>query len=158
MSPREKNQPIPWKCFVIIILLQCCGTPSRSSSRSRQGWDKITVSTRWHPIKSEDQSWVLRHDYKVTIPPHALYLNYLAEGGALGHDDMKLALACSCVLEKSLNCPRAADGHDDFFGVDVLKRLHRNIVGGPLWKNTEIKAIVTHDQINLNRSDNYCIF
>lgn len=84
-------------------------------------------------------------------------LNYLAEGGALGHNDVKLALACSCVLEKSLDCPRAADGHDDLFGVDVLQCLHRNVVGGPLWDDTEINTIVTTDEINLHRRDNYCI-
>lgn len=48
---------------------------------------------------------------------------------------MKIALVFSRVLEKSLNRPRAADSHDDLFGVDVLQRLHRNVVGGALWKN-----------------------
>lgn len=88
-------------------------------------------------------------------PAKCLYAIYLAEGGALGHDDVKLALAWSCVLEKSLNCPRAADGHDDLFGVDVLQRLHGNVVSGPLWKNMEINTIVQIDQINLNRNNNF---
>lgn len=70
-----------------------------------------------------------------TLPSRASHLNYLAEGGALGHYDVKIALVFSRVLEKSLNRPRAADSHDDLFGVDVLQRLHRNVVGGPLWRN-----------------------
>lgn len=54
-------------------------------------------------------------------------LSYLAEGSALRHNDMKLAFACS-VLEEGLDCARTANSHDDLIRVDVLQRLHCNVV------------------------------
>lgn len=58
-------------------------------------------------------------------------LSYLAEGSALGHDDVELAFACG-VFEEGLHCARAADSHDDLIRVNVLQRLHRNVVSRSL--------------------------
>lgn len=60
-------------------------------------------------------------------------LSYLAEGGALSHDDMELAFARS-VFEEGLHRARAADGHDDLIRVNVLQGLHCNVVSCSLWK------------------------
>lgn len=60
-------------------------------------------------------------------------LSYLAEGGALCHDDVELAFACS-VFEEGLHRARAANSHDDLVRVNVLQGLHRNVVSRSLWK------------------------
>lgn len=57
--------------------------------------------------------------------------SHLAEGGALRHDDVELALARG-VFEEGLHGARAADSHDDLVGVDVLQGLHLDVVGRPL--------------------------
>lgn len=58
-------------------------------------------------------------------------LKYLAEGGALCHDDVELAFACS-VFQEGLHGARAPDCHDDLIGVDVLQGLHGNVVSRSL--------------------------
>lgn len=60
-------------------------------------------------------------------------LRYLAEGSALCHDDVELALA-SCVFEEGLDGARTADSHDDLIRVNVLQSLHGYVVGCSLWK------------------------
>ena len=40
---------------------------------------------------------------------------------------MELALAC-CILQEVLHSARAANGHDDLVGVDVLQGLHGDVV------------------------------
>ena len=57
---------------------------------------------------------------------------HLAERRTLRHDDLELALAGS-FLQEGLNGARVANGHDHLIGVDVLQRLHSNVIGGALW-------------------------
>lgn len=57
-----------------------------------------------------------------------MLLSYLAEGSALRHDDMKLAFALCSVFEEGLDRARTANSHDDLVRVDVLQRLHCNVV------------------------------
>ena len=44
------------------------------------------------------------------------------------------------IFEEGLHGARAADGHDDLVGVDVLQGLHGNVVCGALWKNVTLQV------------------
>lgn len=82
---------------------------------------------------------------------------YLAEGRTLGHDDLELALASS-FLQKGLNSAGVANGHDHLVGVDVLQRLHGNVVSGALCnrRNTTVQAasktVLQQDHFSLKQS------
>lgn len=56
---------------------------------------------------------------------------YLAEWCTLRHNDLELALAGS-FLQEGLHSARVANGHDHLVGMDVLQRLHSDVIRGAL--------------------------
>lgn len=56
---------------------------------------------------------------------------HLTEGRTLCNNNMEFAFP-RCVFQERFHRSGAANGHDDLVGVDVLQRLHGDVVCGAL--------------------------